>query len=237
MKVGITTIKNMIDSGSGRDYAMFLYLKSICKKNCFYNYTQVGFSNYAEVSRSAVSKYVKRFLSRGWCVVHSGNLIFKGLKHYRTKQFNKHFIVKGKAKEILKQFYLILIKNKINQFEKIKQVSGDVKTPRNLNTLKYAKAFKCKYHKSFRNAPQGNSMFKISGIGLGKLFNCSASKGTQVMRELEKDNLIAVNREVYFVRNTADGSYGNYALGEGYFFNKNKTSVYKRHCNSYLLVA
>ena len=112
MKIGITTIQLMMDQNSGlRQYATFLYLKSLFKKGCFYNYTHDGFAEKSGMSRSAVRKYIKIFLDKGWCRKHGKNLMFKGLKHYRKSGFNKTFILKSKTvKGIIKEFYYIILK-------------------------------------------------------------------------------------------------------------------------------
>jgi biotin operon repressor len=194
ISVGITTIKKMIDSGKGRDYATFLYLKSICKKGCFYDYTQAGISEHSGISRSAIAKYIKRFLDYGWCHRHGKNLMFKGLKHYKQTGFNKTFILQSKSiKGIIKELYYLILKTKQAQFNKLKSMARATKTAKSPKRIRKLESFFEKFNLRKENLPSKNDMLKISSEKLGEMFGCSRSKANRIVNSFNKSKVRIVN--------------------------------------------
>jgi len=190
MKVGIVTIEKAMRSGNERKYATFLYLRQHFKKGCFYNYTHDSFSAESGLSKSTVRKYIKFFINAGWCYKHSGNLMFKGFKHFKDRGFDKTFILKSKTVNgILKEFYYIILKIKQGQFNKLKSVGRAIKTARSPKKLRRIDGFLEKFNLKERNLPSQNDTLKISSIGLSKMFMCSKSKANRIVNSLNKSKV------------------------------------------------
>jgi len=240
MKVGVATIKEMIDSGQERDFAAYLYLKSFTRKARFFNYTQTHISLVSGLSRSSADKYVKKFIKNGWCVLYGKrggkkHLMFGLGENDERGRFNQRIEIETKSiKNILKQFYLTLVKQKIAQFDKIKQANRELRTPKNKKSLKAAMTFEKKHFKKSSYAVKPSDLFTISYQGLGKLFNCSAPKAHKVMKEMEG---LMIYRENHFVMKTNDPYVvvDFMSRNDGYYYKKG--CIYKNKSNKYEFAA
>lgn len=206
MKVGITTIEKVMKSGDERKYATFLYLRSLFKKGCFYNYTHNSFVAASGLSKSTVQKHVKFFINAGWCYKHGDNLIFKGFKHFKDSGFNKTFILKSKTvKEIIKEFYYIILKIKQGQFNKLKSVGRAIKITKSPKKIRKLDAFLEKFNLKKELLPSQNDALEISSVKLGNMFMCSKSKANRIVNSLNKSRvqiIKGVKRKVITERTT-----------------------------------
>jgi len=234
IKIGINTINKMVAKKRTRDYAAFLYLKSICKKGCYFNYTQERLAKLSEMSRTSTGKYVKKFIKYGWCHMHNGNLIFKGLKHFPDKEFNKRYtIIPSRIiTRTVKMFYLIILKHKQSQFNKLKEFSRDAKDPSNLKAYKRALKFGLKHNLKADKGPLPNERMRISLKKLSTAFNCSLSKTGSVVRSLKYAGKLEVfSKTQRMMRTTRAVANRIIEPGTGYYFAGK--SIFKVSCNEY----
>ncbi len=232
MKVGITTIQNMTKSVDGkknkklRQYAAFLYLKSLYKKGCCYDYTQIKLAGDSGLSRASISRLVSAFIKYGWCHKHGENLMFKGRKHYKKQGFNKTFELQGTTiKEIINELYYIILKVKQGQLDKLKSVGRAIKTAKSSKVKRRLDDFLEKCNKKKIDLPSQNDTLRFSSLTLGKMFGCSKSQAHRIIGGLGKKVIIikGLRRYVNKVR-----IVGSEIINVGCMF--------KNDCNEYKII-
>jgi hypothetical protein len=191
-------IQNMVSAGMIKEYAIFLKMKSKYCNSCFYNYTQKNLSVKSGISLSTVRKYVKIFIDRGWCRLHrvkgKYNLLFTPLKSFDDNKLRLITSLDfGKPiKDILNDLYLIILRNKQNQFDNLKKLGREIHEPKSLES--YKKAVKTlKRIKTTKNKlPKGSDQLQISVKNISKMLKCSVGKAHKVLTKLYQNEHISV---------------------------------------------
>jgi len=182
------------ESGLIKEYAHFLYLKSLYKNGCVFNFTHLGLSKKSRLSRAAIKKHIKLFLDLGWCRIHSGNLIFNKREIFdESKQIIKtEFQIKSTVKEILYDLYLIILKNKQKQFDSLRKLRHDIDCSQNPYLKNRAEKLLKKYGLNVNKLPLANDELKVSTEKLSQLFKCSVGKCAGIIKTLKTSGLIQV---------------------------------------------
>lgn len=239
MKIGIATIHRIVSDDKIRDFSTFLYLRSLFKKGCFYNYTQLSLSKESGISRTAIAKYIAKFKSYGWVRLHEDNLIFNGNKHFREDGFNKHVQISAlNVKDIIQELKYIIIKHKLIQYETCKKaahaiIMADTNPQVTIWAIRFQKKQKFNANKLFNQ----NEALKISHVKLAKMFNCSKATVNRTMKRMQKDGKIKIST---FERKVLAVTKNKYNIEEllqtknRYYANGRVRSVV---CNAYKLVA
>lgn len=180
---------------------MFLFLKAhfLSKSSCCYEYTPEKIASIIDVSPNTARSIISRFIKYGWCRKHRGfKGRFKNLIFIHTGKFQDNvkdsllinFKIKGGCSDILDSLYLVLLRLKQAQFNKIKQSAHDVKYPTNLHAFKEATRFL--KTKNFGSLPDKNAKLQISIKTIAEWFNCSVGKASQIIKRLRQSKQIIV---------------------------------------------
>lgn len=184
----MSNVQSMAENGHLKHYAVFLKLKGLSRKSCIFSYTQEKLAATSGMSRSAIRKYVKFFLSNNWCRIHSGNLIFNKLCSFDENK-QKLIIpvnVNKPIKEILSNLYLLILKKKQIQFDKFKKLKRDLYLSQDTFASKKAEWLVEKLGVEVDNLPNANDKLKLSVTGMSKLFgNCSKGKAAGIIKQLK----------------------------------------------------
>lgn len=187
-----------------RKYAVYLKLKHFFGNGCVYKYNPNKFALISRIDRRCITQHVKFFLEKGWCRMHSGNLIFISqsnlVKNFNIKNFNKiniRFEKKTKINDIVIAIREAILKNKYNQRELVRQMSRDlykssgpyVKEKRSRAQAWFRKHPNVKPFQSSENAkdissPINDKYLNISFSGIAKKINRSASTAQRCMKKL-----------------------------------------------------
>ena len=232
MRVSVYKIKKAIKSEKIREYAYFLYLKSVCKNGCFFDYSPQKLGEFVGISKYSIEKYVRRFINLGWCHKHKGNLIFKGLKHYRKNEFDKYYNIKTTSvKATILELYRVIMKHKQEQFDYLQNFRREI-SKRNSKISKSELAYIRKNYGHEDNLPETNAKLKISNSKLCVMFKCSTGKASQIVWGMKKRNELEIfgTRKVLIRTN-------NHRIGDSWLAVKNThfngNAVYLTGCNQY----
>lgn len=197
LNINITQVVDFGKCGLIKEYAHFLYLKSLYKNSCVYNYTHLGLSKKSRLSRAAVKKHVSLFLELGWCRIHSGNLIFNKRDSFdeNKQRVKEKFKIRSTVKEILYDLYLVILKNKQKQFDSLKKLRHDIDCSQNPYLKTRAEKLLRKYGLNVQKLPSANAQLKISTENISKLFKCSVGKCAAIIKKLKVEGLIEVISE------------------------------------------
>lgn len=188
-KINLIAITN---SGRLKDFAAFLYLKSIYSNSCVFNYTQKSLADKSNMSIASVRKYIKSFLNSGWCKIHGKNLVFVKLNkfdHHKKKMLFK-FSVANNIKQIVKDLQLVILRNKQSQFNRYKQLGLDLYTPPNLQSYKTALKTVKRRGIDVKKLPGEKDLMTISMSKIASLLGCSVGSAYNRIKELKKSNSI-----------------------------------------------
>ena len=198
IKISIENLRSYFSEDLIRDYAMFLFVKSqlYAKKSCLYEYNPDKLASYMGVCRNTAISYLKRFEKRGWVRRHNGSLGVN-ITFINTNKFPGHltgvlvnFNVKGNVKSIEQDLYLLFLKYKQNQFNRIKELGHAINTP-SPSSLKALKICR-KHNYSVDNLPDQNAKFKVSIRTIANWFCCSVGKASQIITHFKNRGLIIV---------------------------------------------
>jgi hypothetical protein len=230
-------VQDIISAGLLKEYVVFLKIKAKYPNSCFYAYTQKRLSAKTGIPLNCIRKCVKVFLERGWCRMHCNNLIFNPLKTFdEHKQRLITSINLGKPiKDILSDLYLIVLRLKQEQFDKLKKLGCELHKPcshwsykRALRTLRKIKAKKSAL-------PKGSDHLSISIKNISLMLNVSMGKCHKILTDLYKKGRITVYPgEIRRIMYTTDkiklnavassGVYGLFIIGN---------CVYQNTCHCY----
>lgn len=190
LDINIVNLSSIAEANRLKEFASFLYLKSLYSNSCVFNYTQVGLSKKSGLPLSNIKKCVKSFLSSGWCRVHKGNLVFNKIKSF---DHNKKKIIASveitNPKQILKDLQKLILNNLQDKFNRLVRLKADL-----LNS--YPKISRSAQRKVERlgldpsKLPGENDMLSVSMNKIGKLFGCSVGSAASVIKELKTNGSI-----------------------------------------------
>lgn len=203
IKISIANLQDYVQNGKQKDFAIFLYLKAlyINSHSCLFEYTPENLAKILGVCRNTADALIKRFKDYGWIRIHSGrkgrfvNLIFLNTNKFldnNNKGLLKHFKVQGDWKEINDGLYLLLLKNKQHQFDRIQKLAQDIKAPATMSVYKNARKLMKKQNYSADQLPDQNAKFQVSIKKIAEWFNSSVGKASQIITRLKKQGLIIV---------------------------------------------
>lgn len=205
MNINAYQVEYHISNKELKEYAAFCYFKYLFRNGCIYNYNSNKLSTKCKYSPAFIRKNVKKFLDKGWCRMHSGNLIFNKSSHFNGTQseiklYDEANIKKCSIKEILRYFYLQIIKLHDSKLSRLKKLKSDLKSNKTRIRHKaeeYADAME-KANKKWKrgNLPNEMTRLKLTNSKLGKLFNCSAGKASGIVKFLEENEFIKVTRQI-----------------------------------------
>lgn len=203
IKLDIQLLQKIVADGRIKDFSMFLYYRKKCsnKKFQFMGYTPDRFSEFVKSSRNTSESYIEKFKDYGWCREEFGfkkrfiNLVFTA-----PRKFNKDdkkallisFYVKGDQKQIEEDLYLLLLKHKQSQFDRIKKLSSEINAPK--SSLEYRMALKIVKQNNYvvKNLPTQSAKFQVSVKKIAEWFNCSVGKASKIINRLKLKKIIVV---------------------------------------------
>lgn len=190
LDINIVNLESICESNRLKEFATFLYLKSLYSNSCVFNYTQVGLARNSKLPLSCIKKSVKSFLSSGWCRIHKGNLIFNKLRsfdHHKKKIIAS--VVITNPKQILKDLRKLILNNLQNKFNRLAKLKSDLLS----SYTKTRRSAERKVEKLGLDAtklPGEKDMLTISMNKIAKLFGCSVGSAAAAIKDLKTDKLI-----------------------------------------------
>jgi hypothetical protein len=237
LRVNMALAQTMAKNNSLRELAVFLKLKSLNKKSIIYNYTQQKLSNLSGMSRSAIRKYIKFFLSNGWCDLHHGNLVFRKLFKFdpNKQKLITPINIQGSVKDILSSLYLMILQKKQLQFEKFKSLKDALYLTHDSFRAKKARWLVEKLNLDEKALPSPEDNMKLSIIGMAKLFGkCSKSKAHSVIKHLKQSKAVKCIVGKRTVIKTANKHHAAAYIATHKNCYSYKGLVWKVECNSYI---
>ena len=162
-----------------------------------FDYSLDKISSDVGCSTNTSRSYLKRFKERGWVRDHSGNLMFVAPRKFNDNIKNARLIkfkVEGDVKKIQDDLYLLFLKHKQSQFDRVKRLAREIKTPTNSREHKAALRMTKKNNYSVDNLPDQNAKFRVSIKTIADWFNCSVGKACQIINRLKLHGLIRVEK-------------------------------------------
>jgi hypothetical protein len=226
LRVNRSHIQNLVADDRLREFAVFLLFKSKLKKSCAYEYSPSELSKKVPMKPGMIRKYVSTFLDLGWCRMHSGNLIFNNVRSTQKEKIKNvpvDFLIAGTVKQIMTDLYLLILKHKQQQFDKLKQWGRDP-----------IKASKIKIKRNLQELPDQNAQLQVSIRKIAAWFNCSIGKASSIIKELKSLRLITVTMSDRYVvlksRTSEIIRHVLCAVPGSYYHNG---FVFKKPCNFY----
>lgn len=225
--------------GELKQFAQWLYYKSLFKKGCAFNYTDQAFADKIGKSVSMARIYRQSWIEKGWCRFHKGhgkskNLIFNSARNsVRGEKWHKTIIkIYGTLSETINNLYYSVLENRNNQFEYLKRVGQAIHKPDNSKHYKWG--IKRRKKLASDRLPSTTDTFKASYKGLGKLFGCSSGKAHSLIKSFTEQKELTVIRGFTQMAGTSS-KMGLKMLAEskaGTFVSRNY--VYRVFCNQYV---
>jgi len=232
LDVNTQNLKELADNGRLKDFAYFLYLKSLYSNSCIFNYTQKSLSVKSKIPVSRVKSCVKSFLESGWCRIHRGNLVFNKLKSFDHK---KKKIIESieitNPKQILKDLRKLILNNLQDRFNRLAKLKADL-----LNSYsKTRRAAERKVEKlglDPNTLPGENDMLSVSMNKLSKLFGCSVGTAAAEIKSLKENGQIFCITERKIISSCRLGAKAFMgSVPNSYYHNGNLFVV---SCNKYI---
>lgn len=219
-------------SGELKEFGQWMYYKSMFKKGCVFNYTDVHFSRRIGISVSSARLLKISWLKRGWCRIDGNNLIFNSARNsvQREKWHKTSVKIYNTLKQTIKELYYQVLYNKgKNQFDYLKCVSAATKNPTSNKEYKWGRK-----QKLAGVLPEAKDRFKMSYKGIGKFLGCSSGKAYEMMMEFLNDKKIRVYKRepVLLYKSQSAISLKVMARKSGGYVSRG--SVYKNLCNEYV---
>jgi hypothetical protein len=204
MWVNAYQIEYHISQKELKEYAAFCYFKYLFKNGCIYDYNSIKLATKCKYSPAFIRKNIKKFLDKGWCRMHSGNLIFNKSSHFngQSKNINLYDEIKTKKasiKDILDLFHLEVLKISNSNLDKVKKLKSELKSNKTRTRHKaedYADSIGFKTEAQRAKLPDETTKLKLSNTRLSKLFGCSSGKASGIIKRLEYLGLIKVDRKI-----------------------------------------
>jgi len=231
LDINVINLSTIAEANRLKEFATFLYLKSLYSNSCIFNYTQVGLAKKSQLPISRIKKSVKSFLDSGWCRIHKGNLIFNKIK---TFDHHKKKIIKSieitNPKQILKSLQKLILENLQNKFNRLAKLNADL-----LNSYpKTRRAAERKVEKLGLDAhklPGENDMLSISMNKISKLLGCSVGSAANVIKSFKTDGSIFCVTERKIVKTFAQGVKSYMQMNPNSYYHNGNLFVVS--CNKY----
>jgi len=231
LDVNVINLSTIAEANRLKEFAVFIYLKSLYSNSCIFNYTQVGLAKKSGLPLSQIKKNVKSFLDSGWCRIHRGNLVFNKLKSF---DHNKKKIIKPiqitNPKDILKQLQKLILENVQNRFNRLVKLKADL-----LNSYpKTRKAAERKVEKlglDSTKLPGENDMLSMSMNKISNLFGCSVGSAAAVIKSFKTDGSIFCVTERKIVKTFSQGVKAYMQLNPNSYYHNGNLFVVS--CNKY----
>ena len=203
MNVNAYQIEYHISQKELKEYAAFCYFKYLFRNGCIYNYNSNKLATKCKYSPAFIRKNVKKFLDKGWCRMHSGNLIFNKSSHFngtesQIKLYDEANIKKCSIKEILEYFYLQIIKLHDSKLSRLKKLKSDLKSKKakvRSRAENYADSINKRTEAERAKLPNETTRLILTNSKLARIFKCSTGKASGIIKSLELDEFIKVHRE------------------------------------------
>lgn len=175
----IDLIKQAEEENWLRSVSYFVRLKSVYQNNTHYNFSLRSLSKKIKCSPACLSFHLKVLEAKGLITYHFGNVTFSGLKRMQAKYGLKNMPV-----PVDLQHQKIFLRSLIVKF--------------NLTAQEYIikKSGIQKWQKGFvpftKDEKISSSYVGLSGKGIGKLFNRSASTGARLRKQMKDLQIFSV---------------------------------------------
>jgi hypothetical protein len=232
------------DNDTLKLFAGFLYFKSLYSNSCCYNYSEYKLSgkrladgSTVKLSKTAIRRYVNKFIELGWCRMHGNNLIFNSINSIGTQK-KKLMVevpqIKNRSiKTILDWLYWQILKLKQQSFDYFKRLGHD-----KIRASRIAWKSKKRLLKKnvIRFIPKENDMLTVSNTNIAKTLCVSKTTANGIILRLKKRGAIKVfNSGMEVVK--MDLSLGKEYIRALIEFNKptfvHKDNMYFKKCNMY----
>jgi len=237
MQLSVTSILELQQQGNLKKFATFMYLKQLYKNSCIFNYNINSLSTKSGLSRNKIRSNIKYFISKGWCTIHSGNLVFTKWDSRVKGQWiirDKNRFSGKSIKEITTILLSIILKQKNSQFNYIQEIKSDLeksKSTKFIALADYKKAIKAKSRYSIK--PGESENFKMSIKSISKLFNVSMSSVSTMIGQMQRMALVTVigyyPERLAYATKKAITSIEDVS---GIFVHSN--TIWKKKCNDYI---
>lgn len=216
MHINYFDILHYLETGNGRDFAAFIFLKSKYRNSTIYKYS-TGKAFDTGISRNSLKKYIHRFLELGWCEMRGRDVFFKQIIQFSKarKRVGVYIQLKNSINETLQGLRHLLLVTKEKQFNWMKKVHRDRSRE---DLLRDSDADTYCFLEVFENSPPGaviqkvkndafietyeNCHFFLSFKKIAKWFGCSPAMAQKIMRKMEKSGLIkSFKKELGILRN------------------------------------
>lgn len=244
MRINQLNIKEIAKDDNLKSFAAFLYFKSLYSNSCCYNYSEYKLSGKrlidgttVKLSKTAIRRWVNKFIDLGWCRMHDKNLIFNSLNSIGTQK-KKLMVevpqIKNRSiKTILDWLYWQILKLKQQSFDFFKRLGHD-------KIRASSTAWKAKKRLLKKNVvrfiPKESDMLTISNTNIAKSLGVSKTRANGIILRLKKRGAIKVfNGGTEVVK--MDLSLGKEYI-KALILSKNPTYVHKdnmyfKKCNMY----
>lgn len=235
-------MQEMIESGTEKELAVFLHLKSKFINSCIYNYTQQSLADKTGFSRSFIKKYISFFLKEKWAFMHGDNLML--VKVSKIDRSNKKKILididtSGTYKDILERLQYEYLKHKAAQAEwysklcrDLKQMSLNEAKAKEKKISKKVPYLKIRHKASYGES--GNDKFRVSFSMLAKWFKCSVGKAHSIIKKLCRTGFIDYTVRYLTVKAKNAKEAKQRLINDPKSFYTNRGYVCRVACNEYV---
>lgn len=191
LSINESSVQDLAGKGLLKEFAYFLYLKSLYGNSCIFNYTQESLAAKANLPVSAIRKHVRVFINRGWCRIHRGNLVFLKVNSFlksTTKVYVK-FQISNNVKELYDDLSLMLLKIKQRQFDRYVKLKARLNNW-NPKVRKAAMVYMDKFGIKERDLPSESDKLKMSMKSIAAYLGVSVGSAAGLIKRLRVDRRI-----------------------------------------------
>ena len=232
--------KSIMEPNQLKHISHFIFLKQKHSNSCIYNWSPKVLSNRFGHSKTKWKRLINIYLNLGWCreeISRTGgsNLVFNPLERALPIEF-RDFVAnpaQWTARDIHNQLLIFILSKEEKKQKFVAKIKSDLTDPLDVKAHKTAKKLARKYNIVVKPGEKIDQRFVISVYSLGKLFNCSSSYASKLMKKLQEGGLLNIIKNVSKVGALPTISF-KYLDSTSSFFNFHG-QVYKRELNEYII--
>ena len=183
-------LKLLADSNLLKEFAVFLYLKSLYSNSCIFNYTQSSLAAKSKLPLSSIKSNVKLFIDSGWCRMHRGNLIFNKVKEFcHTKRITRKRIAITNPKQILDDLYKLILEHAEDKFKILTKISADLLSS-HPKIRRSAEKKADRLNLDINKLPGASDLISLSMKKISQLLGVSVGKAASIIKRFKTDGSI-----------------------------------------------